>query len=123
MAKFNAAAHPRAPAGTSAGGQFAPGAPRDKQAAAAQKDQAAYKKLAAGTDPKSLNDKDLEQASRVAYSSKTSDPKIVALRLKIAREMGKRHLDVRQYGALGGGISAKKKPAAKKKKPTAKKKK
>jgi hypothetical protein len=103
----------RAPAGSSAGGQFAPGKARNSQAAEAQKNQKSYQVLAKGGDPKSLSAADLQQASRVAYSSKTSDPKIVALRKKIAAEMSKRGMDVKKYGALGGGLSAKKKPAAK----------
>jgi hypothetical protein len=87
------------------------GAPRDAAAAQAQKDTGAvtaYQDLLAGNtrSVEPLNTMDpssLEALTRVAYSYKSSDPKVVALRVQLANELAKRGLKVTSFGALGGG--------------------
>lgn len=101
----------RVPKGQGGGGRFG-GTPRDAKAAAAQKSVAAQKagaQLAATAQNqraaylKSLSDADLQALTGLAYSSPSSDPAVVQMRLLIAAEMGKRGFDIKQYGALGGG--------------------
>lgn len=55
---------------------------------------------------KKLPPDQLEKLTQILYSSHTSDPQIVKARVVVANEMGKRGLDVKKYGALGGGPSA-----------------
>lgn len=108
------------------------GTARDKNAAAAQQNAAAtdrYKKVVgagdrdqqiAGLDPKDLGD-----LSRVAFSFRSSDPNVVALRMSVVRELGRRGMDPKQFGYLGGSAktTAKAKVVAKAltRKPTVKK--
>lgn len=98
------------------------GAARDGDAAKAQKDASAAKAYealmrATGGDQAAgltkLGDKELQALSRYAYSSKTSDPDVVRARVKVANEMAKRGMDVKAYGAKGGGVTAKKREKAK----------
>jgi hypothetical protein len=105
---------PRVPAGSAGGGRW--GAARDSKASSAQKDTRGTKVAGdfADLDPsrrrdyvKALSDDDLKKLTGVVYSSRTSDPSVVAMRLVVASEMGKRGLDVKDYGALGGGLSKK----------------
>lgn len=123
--------HPRGDKGTPEGGRFVPvGAARDGNAAAAQKDKTAaanYEALMKATGPaqaaglKKLSDADLQKLTAYAYSSKTSDPDVVRARVKVANEMARRGMDVKKYGAKGGGVTEKKRAAAKtKSKPKAK---
>lgn len=108
--------HPRGGKGSAAGGKFVPvGAARNQKAAQAQKSKAGsagYKAAgsASGAERskllKGMSDAALQAASREAYSFKTSDPKVVALRIAIANEMGRRGFDVKDFGALGGGINS-----------------
>jgi hypothetical protein len=102
--------------GRDATGKFAPGQARDANAAASQKVQGAQKLysdiVANGGDKKylkGLSDGDLTKATRILYSEKTSDPKVVAARNAIAAEMARRGYDVKDYGAKGGGIDSDKK--------------
>lgn len=113
---FDPAKHPRAPKGSANGGQFGPA--RNAQAAQAQKDpkaKANYGKTLDAKDAdaqlKAMNDADLQALSKAAYSFKSSDPKVVALRIKIANQLASRGMDVKNFGALGGGAA---KPATKK---------
>jgi hypothetical protein len=53
-----------------------------------------------------MSDEDLKKATQILYSSKTSDPNVVAARLAVASEMSKRGFDIKHYGALGGGLAA-----------------
>lgn len=120
---WDEAKHPRGQAGTPEGGRFVPvGAARDGAAATAQKDKnaaAAYRALMEATGAaqaaglKKLSDAGLQQLTAYAYSSKTSDPDVVRARVKIANEMARRGMDVKKYGAKGGGITARKRAAAK----------
>lgn len=118
----------RVPAGSPGGGRFGGGAagssannPRNAAAATAQKNVKAEPLFnnAVNLSPadrakflKGLSDADLELLTQVVYSARTSDPKIVAARLAVAAEMGKRGIDIKHYGALGGGISSPAKKAA-----------
>lgn len=123
-----AQAEKRTPKGQAGGGRFAPGGARAGNAgksghsyAQDQKDPheqdmynsamsstgAAQKKYLAG-----LNNQDLQGLTGIAYSSKTSDPKVVAMRIAVANEMAKRGFDVKDYGALGGGLRKPGAPAA-----------
>lgn len=72
-----------------------------------------YDKLNSSSSPRDrakylqgLSDSDLELLTQAVYGTRTSDPKVVAARVAVANEMGKRGLDVKKYGALGGGPSA-----------------
>jgi 2'-5' RNA ligase len=103
----------RQPAGQRNGGQFAPGPARDAAAAKVQADPAATALYASimGTAPgaragavQKLSDADLQKATQVLYSSRTSDPDVVAARIAVANEMTKRGFDIKHYGALGGGL-------------------
>lgn len=87
-------------------------APKDEDGKKAQGDAGAkanYAKLEGGTDAdsaamlKGLSDDDLRKLTAFAYSSKTSDPRIVKARNRVANEMGKRGLDIKKHGARGGG--------------------
>lgn len=105
--KFNAAAHPRAGAGSPTGGQFVPaGTARNSQAAQAQKDTKAADnsaKLQQGkVDPAKLTDDELQKLSRYVYSWKSSDPKVVAARVKVAAALRKRGMDPGKFGSLAG---------------------
>lgn len=100
--------HPRAAAGAAGGGQFvSPGAARDQAAGEAQKDERAkdlYRLMLAGkVDVKKLNDADLQKLSRILYSFKTSDERVVKARVTTAGELSRRGMDVKKFGALGGG--------------------
>lgn len=123
MSVWNEAAHPRAKAGSASGGQFVPlGQARDSNAAKAQQVKTAvadYKATLTAKDAKTrdtqikgMDDARLEALSRVLYSYDTSDPNVVAARIAVAKELGSRGLDVKDYGALGGGLSAAQKAAA-----------
>lgn len=116
-----AASEKRTPKGQPGGGRFAPGGARAGNAGSKSghtyaEDQAdpheqemynnamslsgtAQKQYLAG-----LSDKDLQGLTGIAYSSKTSDKQVVAMRIAVANEMAKRGLDVKDYGALGGGL-------------------
>jgi 2'-5' RNA ligase len=105
----------RQPAGQRNGGQFAPGPARDAAAAKVQADPAAQDLYSSimGTAPgarsgavQKLSDADLKKATQVLYSSRTSDPNVVASRMAVANEMTKRGFDIKHYGALGGGLAA-----------------
>jgi hypothetical protein len=50
-----------------------------------------------------LSDDDLELLTEAVYGTRTSDPDVVQARIAVAHEMGKRGLDIKKYGALGGG--------------------
>lgn len=104
----------RVPAGQGGGGRW--GSPRDSKAATAQKDvgaqrhAAAVAKLPKGKAQsdyvKKLSDGDLEKLTAILYSSRTSDPAIVHARILVANEMTKRGIDIKKFGALGGGLHA-----------------
>jgi hypothetical protein len=105
----------RQPKGQPNGGQFAPGPARDAAAAKVQADPAAQDLYSSimGTAPgaragavQKLSDADLQKATQVLYSSRTSDPNVVASRIAVANEMTKRGFDIKHYGALGGGLAA-----------------
>jgi hypothetical protein len=109
---------PRVPAGQGGGGRW--GAARDSKAAAAQKDTRAQQLRSAldskkpadrGSYVKSLSDEDLQKLTAMLYSSRTSDPTVVAQRIAVANEMAKRGFDIKKFGALGGGSPAKAAPA------------
>lgn len=53
-----------------------------------------------------LADDKLELLTQAIYSEHTSDPNIVQARIAVANEMSRRGLDIKKYGALGGGIGA-----------------
>lgn len=112
---WDPAKHPRAPAGQANGGKFAPA--RNAQAAEAQKDagaQANYGKTLGAGDAKDqlagMSPEDLIALSKAAYSFKSSDPKVVALRISIANEIAKRGGNVNDYGGLGKGTPGGPKP-------------
>lgn len=108
--------HPRGGKGSAAGGKFVPiGTARDSKAQKAQADTGSrhqYDKTIRATgnvrtaDIKGLSDGKLQALTRTVYSFKTSDPKVVALRIAVANEMAKRGYDVKDFGALGGGINS-----------------
>lgn len=91
------------------------GTPRDANAAKAQQNGdavSAYKDLLAGktgtVEPLGTMDTaNLEDLTRVAYSYKSINPKVVALRIRLANELAKRGLKATNYGALGGGAPTK----------------
>lgn len=104
----------RVPKGAAGGGRW--GAPRDASAAKAQKDvpaQHMYTQVMKtpqkkqGAYVKGLSDQQLEKLTSILYSSRTSDPAVVAARIAVANEMSKRGLDIKKYGALGGGVHGK----------------
>lgn len=107
---WDEAAHPR---GTGdVGGQWVA---KNEGGKAAQKDkrsQELYSKLedaspdAAKAMLKGLGDDELRKLTEFAYSSKTSDPRIVAARNRVASEMGRRGIDIKKHGAAGGGAKA-----------------
>lgn len=110
---------PRVPAGESGGGRW--GKPRDSKAAVAQRDVKGTKvadefarlpREQQAAFLKALSSEDLQKLTRVVYSSRTSDPKVVQMRLAVAAEMGKRGFAIQDFGALGGGLPPKK-PAGK----------
>lgn len=85
------------------------GSARDANAAQAQQNAGAvdrYKQTVGATDRDKqvagLNPKDLGDLSRVAFSFKSSDPNVVALRSSVVRELTKRGMDPKQFGYLGG---------------------
>lgn len=93
------------------------GQARDKNAAAVQQNAGAkanYEKTVGAADRDkqvaALNPKDLADLSRIAFSFKSSDPNVVALRMAAVRELAKRGMDPKQFGYLGGGSA---KPTAK----------
>lgn len=118
----------RVPAGSPGGGRFGGGntassnAPRNTAAAKAQQNPKArplFDKLM-GLSPaerakfaKGLSDGDLELLTQVVYSVRTSNPEIVKARVAVANEMTKRGIDIKKYGALGGGLTSKNAPAKK----------
>src|SRR5206468_10475315 len=90
--------------------------PRNAAAAKVQKNPKAAPLFnkATGLPPKDrakymqgLSDSDLELLTEALYSARTSDPTIVQSRIAVANEMSKRGLDIKKYGALGGGPAAK----------------
>lgn len=100
-------------------GKHAPGTARNADAAKAQAADGAqglYDQLMdtpagkRGAYAKGLSDGDLEKAVGIAYSSKTSDANVVAARVALANEAARRGIDIRKYGALGGGKAAPTKP-------------
>lgn len=113
LAGFNPAAHPQAPAGSPAGGQFVVvGQARDQQAATAQTNKQAqsdYKALLGASRAdrlkmlKGMNTARLEALSRYLYSFKSSAPSLVSARIAMAGELARRGLKVTNFGALGGG--------------------
>jgi hypothetical protein len=108
--------HPRGGKGSAAGGKFVPiGTARDSKAQKAQADTGSrhqYDKTIRATgnvrtaDIKGLSDGKLQALTRTAYSFKSSDPNVVKLRIAVANEMAKRGFDVKDFGALGGGINS-----------------
>lgn len=126
---FNPTQHPRAAAGGATGGQFVPlGQANSASSAAAQADPASQRGYRTAMTMKTadrnkyikgLSDGDLEKLSRIAYSSTTSDPHIVALRVAVAKELAHRGIDVRGFGAHGTDlkIAKPKKPGTKAKAP------
>jgi hypothetical protein len=114
------------------------GSARNANAAKAQQDQGAmdqYKGTVSAKDRdakvKALNDNDLGRLSQVAFSFKSSNPDVVALRNSVVGQLRARGLDPAKYGYLGGAakstagkVVAKapvRKPAAKKPTPATKK--
>lgn len=97
------------------------GKARNASAAEAQQNSGAvdrYKKTVGAPDRDqqvaALNPKDLGDLSRVAFSFKSADPNVVALRTVVVRELTKRGMDPRMFGYLGGsGKSTAKKVVAK----------
>jgi hypothetical protein len=86
------------------------GQARDKNAAAAQQNAGAkanYDKTVGAADRDkqiiALNPKDLGDLSRVAFSFKSSDPNVVALRMSVVRELQKRKMDPKAFGYMGSG--------------------
>lgn len=103
----------RIPKGQPGGGQW--GSARNASAAKAQHNPKAMKAadhfaglpVAQRTSYlKGLSDADLEALTGVVYSHRTSDPAVVAMRIAVANEMTKRGIDIKKFGALGGGLSA-----------------
>lgn len=113
-------AYKRWPAGASGGqgGQFAPGPARNSGQATQAQHDAAAKQLATAlmnktmvqqqTDLKELTNDDLKRLTAYMYSFKSSDPKVVAARIRLANEMAHRGYDVKDFGALGGGTGSNK---------------
>jgi len=108
----------RVPKGQPGGGRW--GSPRNSSAAKAQGNSKAMKsaddfaKLPANKRTaylKGLSDADLEALTEVVYSHRTSDPAVVAMRITVANEMTKRGLDIKKFGALGGGLAVGRKSA------------
>lgn len=98
--------HPRAPKGSANGGQFGPA--RNADAAKAQQNtgaRAAYGKTIGAKDAKTriagMTNDDLIALAKAAYSFKSQDPKVVALRVLIANEIAHRGGNVNDYGGLG----------------------
>ncbi len=114
---FTSALHPHQAAGSPAGGQFAPA--RNSQAAQAQQApgaKAAYDKALA-TKPgdakaqlAAMDNAKLIALTKATYSFKSSDPKVVALRMALASELAKRGGNVNDYGGLGKGTPGGPKP-------------
>lgn len=116
---FDPKKHPRAAKGQSNGGRFVPlGSARNSQAAKAQKATGArreYRDALTTTGAgriaqlRAMSIQQLAKLSRAAYSFKSSDPAVVKLRIAVAGEMARRGYDVKDFGALGGGIDSDKK--------------
>lgn len=94
------------------------GSARDANAAKAQQNTAAvtkYKGVVGAKDRdnqvKALNNDELGQLSQVAFSFKTSNPDVVALRNSVISQMRSRGMDPAKFGYLGGGGGTK--PVAK----------
>jgi hypothetical protein len=127
---------PRVPAGVAAGGQWGtptkakkktttargsskaaakPGPARNAAAAKVQQNpqaQKLYDQLLQAPPGqraayvKGLSTDDLKLLTQIVYSSRTSDPNVVNARIAVANEMTRRGVDIKQYGALGGGLPA-----------------
>lgn len=94
------------------------GSARDANAAKAQQNQGAvdkYKGVVGAKDRdnqvKSLDNNQLGELSRVAFSFKSSDPNVVALRNSVVGQLKSRGMDPGKFGYQGGGGPAK--PAVK----------
>lgn len=114
-AKTKAPAKAPAKGKAPARGKTPPGTARNAAAAKVQqnpKAQDLYGKLLQappgqrGAYAKGLSSDDLKLLTQMVYSSRTSDPTVVAARMAVAGEMSRRGLDIKQYGALGGGLPA-----------------
>jgi hypothetical protein len=126
---------PRVPAGVTAGGQWGtptkakkkttaarskaaaakPGTARNAAAAKVQQNPQAQKLYGQllqappgqrAAYVKGLSTDDLKLLTQIVYSSRTSDPNVVNARIAVANEMTRRGVDIKQYGALGGGLPA-----------------
>lgn len=109
-APWDGSKHPRGKKGQPNGGKFTAGQARDQGAADAQKDPKAAGNYDAGmrgnpkdvaAQLKGMSDADLQALSKYAYSFKSSDPKVVALRLQLAGALKSRGMDVNNFGGLG----------------------
>lgn len=122
LSVFDPAKHPRGAKGNPNGGKFVPvGKARDQQAAQAQQSRSGRTtyghEIVASKQVQSarlarLSDAQLQALSREAYSFKSSNPNVVKLRIAVANEMASRGFDVKDFGALGGGINSNKGVAA-----------
>lgn len=113
-------AYKRWPAGSSGskGGQFSPGPARNNGSAKSAQQDSAAAHLAQSlmgkttvqqqSDLKELSNEDLKRLTAYMYSFKSSDPKVVMARVRLANEMAHRGYDVKDWGALGGGTSSNK---------------
>jgi hypothetical protein len=106
------------------------GTARNADAAKAQQNAGAvdrYKKTVGAGDRdaqvKALNNDELGQLSQVAFSFRSSDPNVVALRSSVVGQLRSRGMDPSKYGYLGGGAKSTGRPVAKApvRKPTANK--
>lgn len=112
-AKTSAKPTAKGKAPSSARGKTPPGTARNAAAAKVQADpkaQQLYGQLMQagqhGAYARGLSTDDLKLLTQMVYSSRTSDPSVVAARMAVANEMARRGLDVKQFGALGGGLPA-----------------
>jgi len=96
------------------------GQARDANAAKVQQDKGAtdkYKSVVGAKDRdaqvKALNNDELGQLSQVAFSFKSADPNVVALRNSVMAQMRSRGMDPSKFGYLGGKMAPKAKTAVK----------
>lgn len=113
----------RVPKGQAGGGRFGAGPPRNAAAAKAQQNKQAQQHMTQimgmagnrsqqGVMVKGLPDADLENLTAILYSFPSSDPQVVAARIAVANEMARRGIDIKKYGALGGGTTGSPRPTA-----------
>lgn len=79
---------------------------QDKQAQKLYEQAMGMEASQRGVFLKKLPPDQLEKLTAILYSFPTSDRSVVAARIAVANEMTKRGIDIKKYGALGGGLTS-----------------